>query len=81
MLNICGCLVHAMPGKAEAVMAAINATEGGEVHAHDEGRIVVTVEDTAFCRRSGIDANTMPPFRQIYVLFALDTKNPNAGQR
>ena len=52
MLNICGCLVHAMPGKAEAVMAAINATEGGEVHAHENGRIVVTVEDTANQRAS-----------------------------
>ena len=46
MLNICGCLVHSMPDKAESVIAAINAIEGGEVHAHEDGRIVVTVEDT-----------------------------------
>ncbi|MBV2360932.1 chaperone NapD [Thalassococcus sp. CAU 1522] len=46
MLNICGCLVHAMPDKVDAVVAAINATEGSEVHAVDGGRIVVTVEDT-----------------------------------
>lgn len=46
MLNICGCLVHTMPGTTEAVVAAIDATGGGEVHAHEGGRIVVTVEDT-----------------------------------
>jgi len=46
MLNICGCLVHALPEKTADVMSAINATEGGEVHAHEDGRIVVTVEDT-----------------------------------
>ncbi|MEP2531555.1 chaperone NapD [Shimia sp.] len=46
MLNICGCLVHAMPETIEKVVAAINAMDGAEVHAHEEGRIVVTVEDT-----------------------------------
>lgn len=46
MLNICGCLVHTMPDMTGSVAAAINATEGGEVHAQDQGRIVVTVEDT-----------------------------------
>lgn len=45
MLNICGCLVHVMPERTGAVMAAIDATAGGEVHAHEAGRIVVTVED------------------------------------
>lgn len=45
MLNICGCLVHTMPGKTEDVIAAISAIDGGEVHAHENGRIVVTVED------------------------------------
>ena len=47
MLNICGCLVHTMPGMTENVISAIDATEGGEVHAHENGRIVVTVEDTS----------------------------------
>ena len=46
MLNICGCLVHAMPERADDIIAAINATEGSEVHAHENGRIVITVEDT-----------------------------------
>ncbi len=45
MLNICGCLVHTMPDMTDQVMVAIAATEGGEVHAHEDGRIVVTVED------------------------------------
>ena len=46
MTNICGCLVHSMPEKTDSVISAINAIEGGEVHAHEDGRIVVTVEDT-----------------------------------
>lgn len=46
MLNICGCLVHSLPEMTDSVIAAINAIEGGEVHAHEDGRIVVTVEDT-----------------------------------
>ncbi len=52
MLNICGCLVHAMPDRAEDIIAAINATEGSEVHAHEDGRIVITVEDTDTRRAS-----------------------------
>ncbi len=52
MLNICGCLVHALPEKADSVIKAINATEGGEVHAHENGKIVVTVEDTETQRAS-----------------------------
>lgn len=52
MLNICGCLVHAMPEKTDEIIAAIEAAEGREVHAHENGRIVVTVEDTALKRAS-----------------------------
>ncbi len=47
MLNICGCLVHSMPDRTGEIIAAIEAIEGCEVHAHEGGRIVVTVEDTA----------------------------------
>ena len=47
-MNICGCLVHVSLGQAETARAAIDATEGAEVHASDDGgRFVVTVEDTA----------------------------------
>ena len=47
MLNICGCLVHAMPDKVAGVAAAAAAMNGVDVHAQeDDGRIVVTVEDT-----------------------------------
>ena len=52
MLNICGCLVHAMPDRTDEIVAAIEAVEGREVHAHEDGRIVVTVEDTAEMRAS-----------------------------
>lgn len=45
MLNICGCLVHANPEKAETVISTIETMIGCEVNAHQGGRIVVTVED------------------------------------
>ncbi|MTI01941.1 chaperone NapD [Roseibium sp. RKSG952] len=52
MLNICGCLVHAMPETTDSVIKSINAAEGCEVHACENGRIVVTVEDTETTRAS-----------------------------
>ncbi|PSL18273.1 chaperone NapD [Shimia abyssi] len=52
MLNICGCLVQTMPDMTQQVIDAINSTEGGEVHAHEDGRVVVTVEDTSDKRAS-----------------------------
>ena len=47
-MNICGVVVHAQPGRLSSVMAAIEALDGAEVHAvSPEGKLVVTVEDTA----------------------------------
>ena len=46
-MNICGCLVLAMPERTAEVAAAISRVEGCEVHGHENGRVVVTVEDTA----------------------------------
>ena len=45
MLNVCGCLVHINPDIANQVIADIEGMTGCEVHAHDNGRLVVTVED------------------------------------
>lgn len=46
-MNICGCLIHAMPDATDAVAQAVNGTDGAEVHAQTEdGRLVVVVEDT-----------------------------------
>ncbi len=45
--NICGVLVHTRPGNVEDVKGRLAALPGVEVHAAtDEGRVVVTVEDT-----------------------------------
>lgn len=47
-MNICGVLVHAIPVRAGEVSHALSGLPGVEVHRHaEEGRIVVTVEDTA----------------------------------
>lgn len=46
-MNICGVLVHAIPIKLPAVVDALAALDGVEVHqTADGGRLVVTVEDT-----------------------------------
>lgn len=43
--SVCGVLVHARPGSADAVRERLLAEPGVEVHAQtDEGRLVVTVE-------------------------------------
>lgn len=52
MLNVCGCLVHVMPGMVDSAIAAIDLMEGCDVHAHQDGRVVVTVEDTEGKRAS-----------------------------
>lgn len=71
MLNICGCLVYALPGRAEEVMSAINAFEGGEVHAHEDGRIVITVEDTPTRRASDqiMDMHQIPGVLTITLTY------------
>ena len=71
MLNICGCLVHAMPEMADSVISAINATEGGEVHGHEDGRIVVTVEDTETQRASDqiMDMHQIPGVLTITLTY------------
>lgn len=45
MFNICGCLVHVMPDATDDTIGAIEAMAGCEIHAHENGRLVVTVED------------------------------------
>jgi nitrate reductase NapD len=45
--NICGVLVHTRPGNVADVQARLADLPGVEVHAAtEEGRVVVTVEDT-----------------------------------
>ena len=47
-MNICGVLVHAMPDKLDAVVGALAALDGVEVHrTADGGRVVASVEATA----------------------------------
>lgn len=47
-MNICSCVVHAKPGTGADVAGKIGRMPGTEVHGGvDEGRLVVTIEDTA----------------------------------
>lgn len=46
--NICGVLVHANPRRQLEVISALGSISGVEVHrTAEDGRIVITVEDTA----------------------------------
>jgi nitrate reductase NapD len=46
--NICGVLVHCYPGRGTEVRDRIAALPGAEIHhAAEDGRLIVTVEDTA----------------------------------
>ncbi|WP_068116018.1 chaperone NapD [Tropicimonas marinistellae] len=52
-MNICGCLVHALPGEGAAVRQSAEALVGVEVHAVTEDeRLIVVVEDTEMTRAS-----------------------------
>lgn len=42
--NVCGVLVMSKPESVPMVEATLNAIEGVEVHASDNGKLVVTVE-------------------------------------
>ena len=43
-MNISGVIVYAAPNQAESVEKSLNAIEGVEVHAAENGKLVVTVE-------------------------------------
>ena len=46
-MNICGCLIHTMPARADAVAVDLQAIDGVEIHGRSEdGRFVVVIEDT-----------------------------------
>ncbi|MFK5914719.1 MAG: chaperone NapD [Woeseiaceae bacterium] len=44
-MNISGVLVHVQPKRMDALCEELNATEGVEVHAATDGKLVVTVEN------------------------------------
>lgn len=43
-LHIASLLVHVRPGRLGAVRAALSGTEGVEIHAEQDGKLVVVVE-------------------------------------
>ncbi len=71
MTNICGCLVHTRPERVAAVIQALQAFEGGEVHGHEGGRIVLTVEDTPDKRASDqiMDMHQIPGVLTITLTY------------
>lgn len=46
-INICGVLLYAQPQRLDEVAVALSAMDGVEIHQkHDDGRMILTVEDT-----------------------------------
>ena len=43
-MHIAGVIIHALPENVDQVEAAIGSMEGAEIHAVEQGRLVVTVE-------------------------------------
>lgn len=60
--NICGALVHVMPGKSDQVHQVLEKLSGVEIHSVTENsRLVVTIEgDTR-----GIVADTLSDFNKV----------------
>ncbi len=49
-MNICGVLVHAVPEHVSEVKDALAVVPGAELHGEaDNGRLIVTLEDTSGC--------------------------------
>ena len=71
-MNICGCLVHAMPERADFVGGMLAAMNGVEVHARGEdARFVVVVEDTATAQASDLimDMHQIPGVISITLTY------------
>ncbi|MBN9672730.1 chaperone NapD [Roseibium aggregatum] len=83
MLNICGCLVHVKPGMSQDVIPAIAGMAGCEVHAHENGRLVVTVEDTDGKRASDqiMDMHQIPGVLTITLTYHhFEPHGPSAAE-
>ncbi|WP_165602671.1 chaperone NapD [Candidatus Terasakiella magnetica] len=51
--NVCGLIAHVAKGRIDEVCAALNELEGVDVHTQTEdGRLVITIEDTEDCLAS-----------------------------
>ncbi len=72
LVNICGVAVHALPEKARGVEAALRRLPGVEVHAAaDDGRFILTVEDTPTMLASAIinDMGLMPGVANVSLVY------------
>jgi nitrate reductase NapD len=76
--NICGVLVHVHPGRMEEVRQAVAGLPGTEVHhVTDDGRLIVTVEDTAECWASDTLAEISGVPGVITAALAYHYNDPN----
>lgn len=62
-MNLCSVVVHARPEKMSQVEHSLNELPGVEVHggSHDEGKLIVTVEDEG----SSSASDTMMGFNSV----------------
>ena len=86
-MNIAGVLVHSRPEKVEQVVATLAELPGLELHHRtDDGRLVVTVEDTDTSLASEVllDLHRQPGVLSatlVYHHFEPDSETPNSEDR
>jgi len=76
-MNISGVLVYAQADKADAVTKALTEFDGVEVHANDQGKLVVTIEDenTGALADRVIQFQDLPSILSVAVVYHHDEGN------
>ena len=76
-MNISGVLVYARPDKADSVSHTLSEFDGVEVHANDQGKLVVTIEDenTGALADRVIQFQDLPNILSVAVVYHHDEGN------
>ena len=76
-MNISGVLVYARPDKVDTVTKTLSEFDGVEVHANDNGKLVVTIEDehTGALADRVIQFQDLPNILSVAVVYHHDEGN------
>ena len=76
-MNISGVLVYAKQDKADAVSQILSEFDGVEVHANENGKLIVTIEDehTGALADRVIQFQDLPNILSVAVVYHHDEEN------
>lgn len=76
-MNISGVLVYAQPDKADSVSHVLSEFDGVEVHANENGKLIVTIEDkhTGALADRVIQFQDLPNILSVAVVYHHDEGN------